>query len=254
MLNKSTSLSKQVSQLTTKQALLFLMSIPHQDDWGRVTNDPDVFKATVAPLRRDVSVRDCAEAMDRFVSIGLAYLLSDCLEYTGFEAHQTLNKEKRANSKFSGKPQESPIISDNPQESPVQEKGSKGKGGEGNRRKLGRAPFYSDPNFQGFWDAYPLKRGKGDAWKSWEGLGGSEDLAAQILKSVSAYKGSRDWTKDGGRYVPYPATFLNRRMFDDGYEGEVPKGTWMDREFERTERMLHDNPRGKVRRLSADPA
>ncbi len=40
-----------------------------------------------------------------------------------------------------------------------------------------------------------------------------------ILNSLEQQKHSVQWTKDGGQYIPYPATWLNGRRWED--ESEV---------------------------------
>lgn len=81
--------------------------------------------------------------------------------------------------------------------------------------------LYGDDWFKKFWEAYPKKTGKGEAWKSWQKLAPSETLGRQILAAVEAYKKTQQWQKDGGQYVPNPATFLNQRRFDDTPQGSV---------------------------------
>lgn len=40
-----------------------------------------------------------------------------------------------------------------------------------------------------------------------------------VLSALSVQACSEQWTKDGGKYVPHPTTWLNR----DGWEDEVPE-------------------------------
>lgn len=73
-------------------------------------------------------------------------------------------------------------------------------------------------NFNSFWLAYPVKKGKGAAEKSWQKL--SPDLEI-VLSAIEAQKQSDQWTKDSGKFIPYPATWLNQRRWED--EVEVAK-------------------------------
>lgn len=79
--------------------------------------------------------------------------------------------------------------------------------------------------FDEFWQAYPRKAGKAHAEKAWKNLG-CEKLLPQILTTVRKCKISSDWTRDGGQFIPHPATWLNRRGWDDElpthYEGTNP--------------------------------
>jgi len=67
--------------------------------------------------------------------------------------------------------------------------------------------------FAEFWSAYPRKVAKGDAEKAWKKH--KPDLAA-CLSAIAAAKSSPDWTKDGGQFIPHPATWINGKRWEDG--------------------------------------
>ena len=69
--------------------------------------------------------------------------------------------------------------------------------------------------FDRFWAVYPRKVGKKDAVKAWNKLKPDETLTLQIIEGVERWKLSTQWTKDGGQYIPYPATFLNGERWKD---------------------------------------
>jgi hypothetical protein len=69
--------------------------------------------------------------------------------------------------------------------------------------------------FDIFWKAYPRKKSKGDAEKAWKAIRPTKDLLSTILAAIDRAKASADWTKDGGKYIPYPATWLNAKGWDD---------------------------------------
>lgn len=67
--------------------------------------------------------------------------------------------------------------------------------------------------FTAFWDVYPKKIQKPAAQRAWLKINPSEPFAEIITESVNLWKQNPAW-KDI-TYVPYPATFLNNRMFED---------------------------------------
>jgi hypothetical protein len=78
------------------------------------------------------------------------------------------------------------------------------------------------PNeFEEFWVRYPLKKKKGDALKAWKQTGKKRPPLGALLAKLDALKASGDWTKDGGQFIPYPATWLRA----DGWEDEVRSPT-----------------------------
>ena len=84
-----------------------------------------------------------------------------------------------------------------------------------------RAPFKShlqEQRFDEFWAQYPKKRSKGQAERAWVKIAPDDALFAQIIKGLERAKRSRDWIKESGRYIPYPATWLNAKGWEDEYE------------------------------------
>lgn len=72
--------------------------------------------------------------------------------------------------------------------------------------------------FAEFWKAYPKKKNKGDAEKAWKKLKPTGPLVDQMLKSIQTAKTTEDWKKDNGQFIPYPASWLNAK----GWEDEFP--------------------------------
>ncbi len=70
-------------------------------------------------------------------------------------------------------------------------------------------------SFESFWSAYPKKRNKGDALKAWRALKPSEELVAAILAAVERARESVQWRKDEGQFIPYPASWLRARGWED---------------------------------------
>ena len=69
--------------------------------------------------------------------------------------------------------------------------------------------------FASFWSAFPNKKAKADAIKAWSKLKPSEALQASILKALEIQGQGEDWTKEGGRFIPHPATWINARRWED---------------------------------------
>ena len=77
--------------------------------------------------------------------------------------------------------------------------------------------------FDEFWAAYPKKKSKGAARKAWDKLKPSPEMRAMILRSIERAKQSSDWLEADGKYIPYPATWLNAEGWEDGVEEEQPR-------------------------------
>ena len=70
-------------------------------------------------------------------------------------------------------------------------------------------------DFVEFWSAYPKKKGKQNALKAWKKIKPDEELFHRIITAVESQKHSRQWTADGGQYIPEPASWLNGGRWDD---------------------------------------
>lgn len=93
---------------------------------------------------------------------------------------------------------------------------------------LARAKSSYSSEFELFWKAYPKKRGKDAAFRAWEQRRKKRELPelSELLAALGEAKRAHDWQKEGGRYVPHPATWLNQGRWADDYAGEPEDGLW----------------------------
>jgi predicted phage replisome organizer len=69
--------------------------------------------------------------------------------------------------------------------------------------------------FDEFWSAYPKKKAKEAARKAWVKLKPDETLGKEIIQAVIESAKTKDWLKENGKYIPYPATYLNGKRWED---------------------------------------
>ena len=72
-----------------------------------------------------------------------------------------------------------------------------------------------ETGFERFWSAYPKKTAKQNALKAWQKLRPDEELTEKILSALERHKKSDQWLKDNGQFIPYPATWLNGKRWED---------------------------------------
>ncbi len=73
-------------------------------------------------------------------------------------------------------------------------------------------------DFELFYKAYPKKKNPGDAEKAWKSV--SPDINA-VLAALEWQTKTHDWTKENGQFIPYPASYLRARGWED--ERPAPK-------------------------------
>ena len=69
--------------------------------------------------------------------------------------------------------------------------------------------------FAQFWAAYPKRKDKEKAQKAFAKINPSQELLQVMLTAIEKSKSTDDWKKDNGQYIPYPATWLNGKRWED---------------------------------------
>jgi uncharacterized protein YdaU (DUF1376 family) len=81
-----------------------------------------------------------------------------------------------------------------------------------------------EPNgFARFWLAYPRKVGRDAAMKAFAKRKPDEALVDEMLAAVAMQTNSEQWTREGGRYIPNPATWINQGRWKDALETAFEK-------------------------------
>lgn len=71
------------------------------------------------------------------------------------------------------------------------------------------------PGFDAFWAVYPKKVGKDAAAKAFAKRKPDAALVAVMVEAVKRQAASPQWAKDGGQFIPNPATWLNQGRWQD---------------------------------------
>jgi len=69
--------------------------------------------------------------------------------------------------------------------------------------------------FGRFWEVYPKKVAKSQAANAWKKVSQHPDEIDRIIADIEKRKTSPEWMKDGGQFIPYPASYLNARRWED---------------------------------------
>lgn len=90
-----------------------------------------------------------------------------------------------------------------------------------------------------FWKAYPKKKSQDDARKAFEKRKPTRALLDSMLQAIREQSQTAQWQKDGGQYIPHPATWLN-------------DGAWQDEDGVRLPAAANPQVAETRARLSAD--
>lgn len=226
MISKSLSTSEKRAALHTHAGKLaefcqaiYPLLVAHADDWGCLQGDVFTVKNLVDPSSpRKLPEFEAALRALHTVGLIVWYQHGDkrYVSITDFGKHQDLKGHTK-----DGRPRPIPAPYENAPNSalggefppnvpklPLREE----KRTEENRTAL-RA--VTDDAFTAFWFAYPKKKSRSDAERAWRKLAPSPELSQRIQDAIAAQRVTEDWTKDGGKYIPYPASWLNARRWED---------------------------------------
>lgn len=114
-------------------------------------------------------------------------------------------------------------------------------GASGSKPKRGRAPKaapdWKPERFEGFWRMYPLKKSKQAAIRAWDLLHPDDRLLAVMGRALQRQLASPEWQRklreEGGQGIPYPATWINGRRWEDEVKPDraVPGGALTPERF-----------------------
>ena len=90
---------------------------------------------------------------------------------------------------------------------------------ENRNKKQTPSPLASQEGFEAFYKEYPRKEAPARARRAWLKVK-PEDVPA-VMAGLERYKRNEQWQREGGRFIPHPATFLN----DQRWKDELAKAT-----------------------------
>jgi len=243
IIKESICTSDNIDQLSAFHETVFYRLMVNCDDYGRMDARPKILSSRLFPLK-DIRAAQMEEALRALTSAELVILYEvdgkPFLQMKTWDRHQQVRAKK---SKYPS-PDEGickQMISDDIKcpRNPIQSES------ESNPNPKARVRE-TDGLFEVFWKEYPNKVKKPNALKAWNALKPDEELAAKIMQGLARWKQSDQWTRDDGRFVPHPATWLHGRQWEDEVKprtGSAPAQGYEQRDYsgaqdEARERMM----------------
>ena len=249
--------SEDFSKISPFARLIFIGLFSNADDEGRGRAKAAYVKSMVFPYDECIKVADVDKALDEIGSnMSVTFYTHDgneyyCLDHwanwqkvdkpqrsniPAFDDHSTIIRRSVGDQSANVRRQVPPNrIEENRRENiypPITPLGGEtrdGKQGE-NLAVLKTAAADTqhsmtlvDQRFADFWKAYPKKQGKGAAEKSFKRICPTKEVYEQIINAIAKAKQSEQWTRENGRYIPNPSTWLNQRRWEDEYPTDKGK-------------------------------
>jgi len=209
-----------INNLRPQDRLCFitLLCVTSQSDErnGIVTNycEHEIIKLT----QLDINVTD-DEKSDYHLAIGFTQRLVDCgvIEIVNDKEIRIKNFAKRQDTmlspaerakKYREKKKVTSVTKKSDESNAREDKIRK----EKNRVDKIKTTTVVDDGFNSFWNNYPRKIGKSAAGKAWQKLKPPLDV---VLEAIEKQKNSDQWSKDNGKFIPHPTTWLNGKRWED---------------------------------------
>lgn len=207
--------SEDIVGLSPMARLLYIAVWCEADKEGRLVWKPMTFKLRYFPGDNCDIQAMCKEIVDA----GLVKLYGDGFAVVpSFKAHQHINP--RESDSQLPEPVAIPTRAARVKNASARvnseidpQVGREGKGKEGDRRVA---------SFETFYSAYPRKEARKDAESAFAKLNPDEALLARMVAAIESKRASTDWTKEGGKFIPLPATWLRAERWND--EGTTATG------------------------------
>lgn len=186
ILRESIRTSESINQLTAFEETFFYRMMVSCDDQGYMVANPKVLANICFPLKdvRESQIKDALRALSS------AELVSFFKQDDGKLFVRLTTWDKYQGSGTAAAKPKKPV------------------------RKSKLPPAMLE-RFERFWKVYPRKEGKGKAEESFGKYQPDDALTDTMIRAVEVYKKTDQWQRDGGHFIPHPATWLNQRRWED---------------------------------------
>ena len=222
--------SEKLSELTDFQFRLWVHLITYVDDYGRGDARPAIIRGSCFPLRDRMTNKDIEKGLADLAGAGCVGLYKvdgkPYLYFPNWEKHQRVRQKV---SKCPGpdecdeETQDAASCGELPQDAArIQNPEYRIQNTE-SRIQNPNARKAREEAFDEFWKAYPRKEDKQKAKKAFDKV--TVPLQT-LLDGIETWKRSAQWSKDNGQFIPYPATWLNGKRWEDTpiADASIPKG------------------------------
>ena len=225
ILKESITTSEDIAKLSQGAEILFYRLMVKADDYGAYFGNEQIVKSECFPLKADeLKSSQVKKWLDELDAAGLIvrYIAADGRKYlklAKWAAHQRIRNQK---SKFpplddnccqlTADDSNSQTSAVNCARNPIQSESNTNPNPNPNPNPTtGVSDDYTD-DFELFWNVYPKKVGKKDAFNAFKK---AKQPIQLLIHAVQEQMQTDQWQKENGRFIPNPSTWLNQGRWDD---------------------------------------
>lgn len=259
IIKESICKSDTLNHLSAEAEVFFYRLLVNCDDYGRFSADPDLLASLLYPRKRSLRSSTVKKWLQEVANVGLVIIYKHggdmLLQVRTWDQHQQIRNKRSKYPAYTDTGSE--VITDTYNGTHLKSNDSNSSKNhlKSDDSKCPRNPIQSNPNtnpiqndqpngdrmvdsFDLFWSVYPKRVGKKDAIKAWGQIKPDEAMVQAIIEGVERWKASEQWTKDGGQFIPYPATFLRGERWNDECQPAIVKKAPAEKNYDDDEDFL----------------
>lgn len=215
VIKESICTSENIDQLTAFQETFFFRLIVNCDDFGRMDARPKILASRLYPLKdvRNAQIEDALRALSS-AELVILYEIDGkpFLQMKTWDRHQIIRAKK---SRYPGPRENLHANECNCMQMHANVSVIQSNTIQSENESESESEYNCMDAFDRFWKLYPRKAAKQDAIKAWKKLNPGPELVDVICAAVTQSRKTVQWKREGGQFVPYPATYLNGRRWED---------------------------------------
>ena len=233
--------------MTPIEEVTFYRLLVNADDYGCFDAREAVVKSRLFPLKDTMKLSEVGKILDRLAETGLITRYTKdgkpflCVNKWGEHQRLRVSRHKYPTpDEADSLPQVAASCGEKSLESESESESESEIESESEKRKA------QETWFERFWKAYPRKVNRVGARKAFDKIKPDEALLEKIIAAIGKQIESEQWTKDGGQYIPHPATWLNGHRWEDelapARPGKVlPGQDFKQRDYSDVENQIMNN-------------
>lgn len=225
IIKESICTSENIEQLSSFQETVFYRLLVNCDDYGCFDARVKVVASRLFPLKV-IRPAEIIKALNKLAEAGLIILYEakgkPYLKVVKWSDHQRVRVSKHKYPM----PEEGTVCGELPQvaascgemrpeSNPIQSESNPNPNPNPTREPREEKDTDHELRFDRFWDAYPRKESKPAARKAFDKVRPDGELLSKMIDSIERWKRSQQWQENGGQFIPYPASWLNQRKWED---------------------------------------
>ena len=231
LLDSSISRDRGISSLSPEAAVLFFLILPNLNNHGKMDGDAFFIKGKCCRHIKYINVKNIPgllQEISRSTSVkwwedsnGDAWI--HAVKFSDY--NKNLRADRMGEDRLPSYNNE--LNKDNSGTTPGELRDHSIPEVEGEEEEEGEE--YS-PFFSLWWKNYPRKTKKFDAYRAWK-KARLDSRLQEMIDVVDRHKQTEEWKREGGKFIPHGASWINGKRWEDETEPEPPEEVYGEKMY-----------------------